>query len=381
MFSRRLPPDLTASPLHQALIASRAIDLTTSNPTEVELDYPQHEIAEILARASARLVYEAEALGLPEARAAVGRYAGAPAERVVLTSSTSEAYGMLTKLLCDPGESVAVPAPSYPLVQHLVELEGVRSISYALDATRGFCVDVGSAAAALRGGARALVIVSPNNPTGTSPGPGEWRDLLELCVRHDAALIIDEVFAPYAAAERRAGAALAGAGGRSGPLVFVLDGLSKAAGLPHLKLGWMTLHGSDEVVQRALAGLEWIADSYLAVAGPIQRAAPELLALAPRIQAVINTRLAANRLSLSRILAGSPITVTAPAGWYACLRLSDHVDEEAFVEQLATRHGVLVHPGFFYDFAEGAWLVVSLLVPEARLSAGAAALAEGLRHV
>lgn len=372
-FSRRLPADLSPSELaHKLAVGAGRHDLTVSNPTLVDLDLPGLDIEAALARASRPLTYTPAALGLDSARQAVADYCGAPPDRVVLTSSTSEAYAHVIKLLCDVGERIAVPAPSYPLVPHLAQLEGVDVVTYGLDAERDFAIDLPSVRRALAAGARAVVVVSPNNPTGTSPTEVEWDELGAACQSHDAALIIDEVFAPYGASGTRTSAPRRA----QGPLTFVLDGLSKAAALPQLKLGWMTVRGAH--AEAALLRLEWLCDAYLSVAGPIQRAVPELLAMAPRVQRAINERLAQNRVTLQRALAPLPVHVRADAGWYGCVRLPAYTDEEALVGELAERHGVLVHPGFFYDFTHGDWLVLSLLPATEAFEGGALALARGL---
>jgi aspartate/methionine/tyrosine aminotransferase len=279
------------------------------------------------------------------------------------------------KLICDPGDTVLVPAPSYPLVPHLAQLEGVAIDTYPLTEAPDFAIDLEAVDRGLAAGARAVVVVAPNNPTGTAPNPSQWRSLAQLCARHGSALVVDRVFAPYGPG----GASLELPLDDDGPLVFVLDGLSKAVGLPQFKLGWIVLRGRDSLTSRARQGLEWAADAYLSVAAPVQHAAAELLALAPRVQSAINRRLVDNRATLRRELAALPqLTLHADAGWYACVRLPSHLDEEAVVGRLVELHGVLVHPGFFYDFVDGAWLVVSLLPAPSELARGAAALVVGL---
>ncbi len=372
-WSRRVPEDLSPSELSLALAEpGKVIDLTLSNPTAAGLAF---DVAGIWARAASTLpAYAPAPLGAPPARAAVARYAGVPEERVVLTASTSEAYTFILKLLCDAGAAVAVPAPSYPLVPHLCELEAVEAVRYELYFDGRWRIDLPSLERALFAGARVVVVVSPNNPTGQRPLPEELAELRALCDRHGAALVSDEVFAPYGHAGR-----LPTLGADDGPLTFVLDGLSKAAGLPQLKLGWISVFGRPAEVERALLGLEWIGDAFLSVGAPVMAAAPELLAAAPAFQAEVSARLGANRAALTAALGKGPVEVlAADGGWYAVLRFRHDLDEASQVLRLARRHGVLVQPGFLYDFDAPRYLVVSLLPRPDSFLRGAAALAEGL---
>jgi len=378
--SRRIPPDLTPTPLARALAASGAaspvVDLTLSNPTLAGLTYDRARILAALGDAES-LRYEPAPLGRLEARQAVVEHLlrqgrAVPLERVVLTASTSEAYAVLMKLLCDPGDAIAVPAPSYPLVPHLAELEGVRPLTYRLLPCDGWRIDFASLAAVLDEGVRAVVVVSPNNPTGSVVGDADAQELRQRCQEAGVALIVDEVFWAY-----RYGASGPSPFARDqGPLTFVLDGLSKAAALPQLKLGWMTLHGVESALDTARAGLEWLLDASLSVSTPVQVAARELLATAAPMQAQIRARLAQNRVALAEACAGLAAVrlLPAEAGWYAVLELGERVDEEGVVERLATCHAVIVHPGFFYDFVRPGYLVASLLPEPTTFARGAAAL-------
>jgi aspartate/methionine/tyrosine aminotransferase len=381
-FSTRTPSDLTPTPLARLLEGEQGgVDLTLSNPTRAGLEYDEAAIRAALARPEV-LRYEPSALGHEAARQAVARYLasiGRPVshDRLALTASTSEAYGALFKLLCDPGEAVAGPAPSYPLVPHLGGLEGVDVIPYQLHRDRDrWRIDPRSLEDALAAGARAVVVVSPNNPTGNVPDAAERRLLAEACRRHDAALIVDEVFAPYGWHD----GPVEPVAGDDGPLAFVLDGLSKSAALPQLKLGWVAVRGPEVVAREALTRLEWVLDAYLSVSAPVQAGAAELLATAPAMQRRLRARLLANLTALRTALASVPgVEVLAgDGGWYAVLALAGETDEEALVTALITDAGVRVQPGFFYDFAAEGYLVVSLLVPEATFVAGARALARGL---
>jgi alanine-synthesizing transaminase len=306
-------------------------------------------------------VYRPEPLGLRSAREAVARYMaelGHPVtpEHVVLTASTSEAYGFLFKLLCEPGDEILVPTPSYPLLEHLCRLEGVRSRPYALawDGRWHVTADALSAAGGTR--TRAVIAVHPNNPTGSYLK----REELALLAGLGLPLISDEVFAPYALSEdaERAGSALDAADS----LVFTLHGLSKLVGLPQLKLSWLCVGGHEEVAREACARLEWIADTYLSVATPVQLALPELLARHGELGAPIRARLAVNLAQLRAQTQGSATTpLHVEGGFYAILRLPALRDDESWALELLERDAVLVQPGYFYDLPEGPFAVLSLL--------------------
>lgn len=385
-FSQRIPTDLAPTDLSSRLAARRdAIDLTVSNPTVCGLDYPVGEILAALARPDA-LFYDPQPLGAMATRAAITAYLEqrgqkASPSRLALTASTSEAYGYLFKLLCDPGDSIATPAPSYPLVEHLAALEGVHTVAYRLQAgVDGWHIDCDSVREILATGSiRALVVISPHNPTGSVVNGEEAHCLRALCAEHGIALISDEVFGPYGAGGKPAPSL--GDHHHDGPLTFVLDGLSKAAALPQLKLAWIRVCGPHDDADRAMAALEWIGDTYLSIATPIQLAAPRLLELASDLQRQINERLALNRQTLTRALVGARCGQVMPsqAGWYAVLRMPCEHDEEDAVTALAEKHGVLVHPGFFYDFLDNGHLVVSLLPKPHIFAAGAAKLGDAMR--
>jgi aspartate/methionine/tyrosine aminotransferase len=352
------------------------LDLTETNPTRVGLAYPQAAIATALARAPFAL-YEPAPLGLPAARAAVAAdYARAGLEvdpaRVVLTASSSESYGFLFKLCCDPGDAVLVPEPSYPLFEYLTRLEGVVPIAYRLAFDGVWHVDFASldgAIASARGSGhrpRALVVVNPNNPTGSFLKRDELGRLGALAAREELALVADEVFAPYPSGPDpdRVTAAALDAAVADGPPVFSLGGLSKACGLPQLKLGWIVAGGRDAA--RTIAALELVADTYLSVATPVQAALPDLLALGAEVRAAIASRVARNRARLAAALpAASGVTaLPAEGGWSAILRLPASRGDEAWAASLAGETGVLVQPGYFFDLRGGTFLVVSLLPSE-----------------
>jgi len=308
------------------------VDLTVSNPTEVGLSPAGVSLPAVD-------VYAPDPRGLPSAREAVARHLGCEAEQVILCASTSEAYAWLLKLLCDAGDEVAVPAPCYPLLDHLAQLESVKLKRYPLRYDGRWNVDEVPARP------RAIVAVSPGNPTGTYLTRDEASALAA-----QAPLIADEVFADPRRSVLRM---------KLDGLVFSLGGLSKTAGLPQLKLAWIAVNGPPEVFER----LELIADTYLSVSSPVQRAAPALLSTG--FPARVEGRCAQNRAVLKAALPAEWTLLDAEGGWSAVVRVPQHPGEEERCLALLER-GVAVHPGFFYDFPSGAHLVLSLL-PEPRV--------------
>jgi len=380
MFSRRTPDELAANRLAAAIARRRAagqeiVDLTTANPTEVGIEYPVVELGAALA-AVAGQPYRPDPRGLVEARGVVAdtfaaRGVAIDPEQIFLTASTSEGYGFLFKLLCEPGDEILVPRPSYPLFEHLARLEGVTAKSYRLGPSPGFALDPDRVEVELGERTRAVVVVSPNNPTGQVASAAALAELASLCAARGVALISDEVFADYhGPAEPPPPCALAA----GGALRFALGGLSKSCGLPHFKLGWIAAEGPPAELDAALARLEHIADSYLSASTPVMASLPLLLAIGAGIRADIASRIAANRRRAAALLGDR--LLPAAAGWTACIELDPATDEEQLTELLVERHGVIVHPGYFFDFDRGAHAVVSLLVPGDRLERGLAALVE-----
>jgi alanine-synthesizing transaminase len=368
MLSARSSWDLTANPL-AALLAerrhrgARVIDLTLSNPTRAGLP-PLTEAAALLA-SRAGAPYRPEPLGLPEARQAVCRYLadhGGTCDpgQVVLTASTSEAYSFLFKVLADPGDEVLVPRPSYPLFEYLAGLEGVRTASYPLryDGAR-WALDLDRLAAALGPRSRALVLVSPNNPTGSFIRRNERAALVELARELDLALIVDEVFADYLLDGPAPDCAFAGP---AEVLTFTLSGLSKVLALPQAKLSWMVVQGPPYERRQALDRLEVVADTFLSVGTAVQEALPELLACRRQAQAPVRERLEANLRRLRQRVGDGAEVLRCEAGWYAVLRIA--ADEERLALALLAEDGVLVHPGYFFDFLTEGHLVLSLLSPD-----------------
>ncbi len=355
------------------------VDLTLSNPTAAGFFYPQ-TLSTAWSNAHS-LDYTPSSLGLPSARQAVldaHPFLPPRPDRLLLTASTSEAYAFLFKLLCDAGDRVLAPAPSYPLIEHLAALEGVYVDRYPLHDAGRWTLDLGHLEASLTPRTRAIVIVAPNNPTGSVPTPDEWAALADCAARHRLPLIIDEVFAPYVFDDIHVQADAATAMSPE-TLVFRMGGLSKLVGLPQAKLAWTSIDGPDDLVDAALARLEMIADTYLSVSTPVQLALPALLAEGAVVRAQIQQRLRRNLDGLAaRVARDGMLSLRRPhGGWTAVLRAPAVGDPDALVRTLL-REGVLVHPAYFYDFAHDGYLVVSLLTPPAEFDEGLELLSQVL---
>lgn len=344
------------------------LDLTLSNPTEAALEIDRDAILDALASREG-LRYRPAPAGEARAREAVAAYYArreitVDPSQIILTASTSEAYAFLFKLLLDPGDRVLVPEPSYPLFGFLLDLADVRGTPYWLAYDGAWHLDK-SRLDARDPRTRALLVVSPNNPTGTVLDLEERRALGDAL--GDRPVISDEVFADFAEVTH-ASASWIGAPDR---LTFSLNGLSKSAGLPQLKLGWIVVGGPPELAREALARLELIADTYLSVATPVQLALPKILSLAEPWQAELRARLARNRACVERVLRGSPISVRrSQGGWSSMLDLPRTMTDEAWALRLLDEDQVLTHPGYFFDVEGGAVLVISLLLPTEVLEEG-----------
>ena len=359
------------------------LDLTVSNPTACGFVYPEREILAALADPRA-LEYKPESKGLAETRAAVaGYYAGrrnflgaageVDPERIVLTSGTSEAYSHVFRLLCEPGDEVLVPAPSYPLLEFLADLADVRLVTYPLLYDHGWHVDFPSLRAALTARSRAIVVVHPNNPTGSFVKPREADALAEICREKQMAIVADEVFLDFAdSAEAAASFAASG----SGALTFTLSGLSKISALPQMKLAWIVASGPEPQVQAAVERLEIIADTYLSPSAPVQLAAGKFLAMRSGMQSQIKERVGANLALLDAQLCEhrSVTRLEREGGWYAVLRVPVSEADESLAVRLMEGCSVLVHPGNFFNFAQDGFLVLSLITP-------AADFREGVRRI
>ncbi len=373
MFSGRLKWDVHPNPISQMVAQKRAdgiavLDLTESNPTRAGLSYP----AELLAPLSDErgLRYDPDPRGILSAREAVAGYyaersVAVGVDRILLTASTSEAYSYLFKLLADPGDEVLAPRPSYPLFEFLASLESVHVRPYSLRYDGAWHIDFDALERAVSARTRAIVVVNPNNPTGHYLKLAELERLESLCAARGIAILSDEVFCDYAhGADPRRVRTLAGKGGA---LKFSMSGLSKIAGLPQLKLGWIVASGvgAGEACER----LEWIADTYLSVATPVQLALPSLLA--SRAGQQIQNRTAENLEWLLKFVQGTALNIlTVEGGWYAVAQVPRTRSEEEWVLALLEHHNVLVQPGFFYDFESEAFLILSLLAESAKFREG-----------
>ena len=376
MFSSRLNWSVPANPLSRLLAAKRAsgttiLDLTESNPTAAGFTYPQERILAALTDPRS-LRYEPAPAGILAARSAVSQYYGGRVDiaRILLTASTSEAYGLLFKLLADPGDEVLVPRPSYPLFDFLAALESVTVVEYPLVYHGGWSVDFDALARRITPRSRAIVVVNPNNPTGSYLKQLELARLTELCREHKLAILSDEVFSDYALADDPTRAA--SLVDVTEALTFSLSGLSKLVGLPQFKLGWIVAGGPEQLRRDAFERLELIADTYLSVGTPVQWAASGLLALREDLQGQILQRVRANLAFLEgRIGADSPWRVLRPeGGWYSVIQAPRIHSEEEWVLTLLAEDNVLVQPGFFFDFESEAFLVASLLTQPAVFQEG-----------
>jgi aspartate/methionine/tyrosine aminotransferase len=369
-WSSRTPASLTPGPWARRLSRLRAegrplIDLSEHNPTTAGLVPPTAAFA-------VPATYEPSPSGLAPARAAVSGYyaergiALAP-DRLVLTAGTSEGYAHAFRLLCDPGETVLVPRPSYPLFEPIAHAEGCRVAPYALRLEDGaWRLPEGALEAALDAapGTRAVVVVLPNHPTGSFLTREEAGRVRAVCARAGVALISDEVFADFHAPYGRAAAELAPTllGDAGGPLTLALSGLSKVCGLPQVKVGWIALDGPQAAVESAHERLEWLADAFLTVSHPAQGALPALLAGRHAFQDVTRARVARNRAALegsAARIAGARV-LPADGGWSAVIALPPVRGDEEWALALL-EHDVVAHPGHFYDFEEPGLLVLSLL--------------------
>ena len=382
MFSSRVPADRRANAFSAALARARErgalVDLTLTNPTRAGIDYPAELLLPLADAAGLR--YEPAAFGAADARAAVAdtyarRGLNIRADRIALTASTSEAYSLLFKLLCEPGGSrVLTPAPSYPLFDLLTALDGVEQAHYELDFHGEWAIDARSLDEVWTPETRAVLAVTPNNPTGSILRDGDADELVTRAVARHAALILDEVFIDYPL-----GGALPEAGALRDPaaLTFRLGGLSKTVGLPQLKLGWIAVQGPAPLAAEAMDRLELICDTYLSVATPVQLAARRLLEQGSVVRDQILSRVRHNYRTLVASIGGDASVLPADAGWSGVIRLPATTSDEAIALDLLDRNGVAVHPGYFFDFPHEA-LVVSLLPAPEQFSRGVQVLQDRL---
>jgi aspartate/methionine/tyrosine aminotransferase len=382
----KLAPNRFTIALDKHRAAGRELlDLTASNPTTIGLRYNSEAILESLANPQA-LEYRPDAKGLRMARDAVAGYYrergdNIDPERLILTTSTSEAYSFVFRLLCDPGDDVLVPAPSYPLFQFLADIQDVRLRPYPLFYDHGWHVDMHSISSALGERTRAVMLVHPNNPTGSYVKPTERAELNAICAERGLAMVADEVFLDFVhngVSQPSFVHPITRSPDHPMVLTFTLSGLSKIAGLPQMKFAWIAIRGPDDLARDAMARLELIADTYLSMNAPIQLAAPVLFAQRKDFQRQLMQRIRANLAELDRQLSAQKLCerLEIEGGWYAVLRVPVTRSDEDLAIELLEKRSVLVHPGHFYDFPAEGYLVLSLIAREEEFTEGLKRLLE-----
>jgi alanine-synthesizing transaminase len=377
MFADRTNWNLETNRLSEALARHRAagkplLDLSVSNPTKCGFEYEKEAILQALSNPAA-LSYEPNSRGLETARRAVEGYyaergADVALEDILLTTSTSEAYSFVFRTLCNPGDELLIPAPSYPLFDFLADIQDVKLVRYPLVYDYGWQIDFHALERAITPRTRGVIAVHPNNPTGHFTKKEEAARLNEICSAREMAIIADEVFLDFAIEEPRPASFAA----NTGALTFTMSGLSKISGLPQMKMAWLVTSGPGKLKQQALARLEVIADTYLSMNAPVQLATPAFLEQRQGFQKQLMARVRANLLELDRLLAGQKLCgrLKVEGGWYAVLRVpATRSDEELAIELLMAKD-VYVHPGHFYDFPADGYLIVSLMTPEQDFSEG-----------
>jgi aspartate/methionine/tyrosine aminotransferase len=383
MFASRTKWPLETNRLTQALEERRRsgrelLDLSESNPTACGFHYPEREILAALADPRG-LIYRPESKGLLEARHAVAEYyagragfSGASArvdpDRILLASGTSEAYSHIFRLLCEPGDEILVPAPSYPLFEFLADLADIHLVPYPLLYDHGWQIDFASLRAAISPRSRAVLVVHPNNPTGSFVKPHEAAELAEICAAREMAIVADEVFLDYTAGGPVAHTfALSDAA-----LTFTLSGISKISLLPQMKLAWTVVSGPASLARTAIDRLEIIADTYLSPSTPAQLALPKFLSFRHSMQEQVQRRISANLAILDSALRESKLLarLDREGGWYAILRVPVTGSDDDLAVGLLERFSVLVHPGHFFNFSREGFLVLSLITPEDKFKEG-----------
>jgi aspartate/methionine/tyrosine aminotransferase len=371
MFSDRSNWKLDVNLLSQALAGHRSsgktlIDLTVSNPTACGFDYDGESILKALSNPAA-LNYEPDPRGLESARNAVAAYyrhhgAEVRIEDVVLTTSTSESYSFVFRTLCNPGDELLIPSPSYPLFEFLAGIQDVKLVRYPLVYDYGWQIDFHALEQAISRRTRGIIVVHPNNPTGHFTKPSEAAKLNEICSARQMAVIADEVFLDFAFGENRQFTFAA----NSGALIFTMSGLSKISGLPQMKAAWLCVSGPEVLKAQALARLEVIADTYLSMNAPVQLAIPAFMEQRSEFQRQLMKRARRNLQEFDRQLAAQKTCgrLEVEGGWYALLRVPAVRSDEDVAIELLSKKGVYVHPGHFYDFPGDGYLVLSLITPE-----------------
>jgi len=371
MFSDRTNWNLKSNRLSEALAKYRAagkplLDLTASNPTECGFDYDRRAILQALSNPES-LSYDPDPRGLLSARRAVSEYYSAreiviPADNIILTTSTSEAYSFVFRVLCNPGDELLIPEPSYPLFSFLADIQDVKLVGYPLLYDHGWQIDFHALQQAVTERTRGIIVVNPNNPTGHFCKPSEMRKLNDICAPRKIAIIADEVFLDFSLAENTPRSFAA----NNGCLTFTMSGLSKISGLPQMKAAWLITSGPEELKAQALARLEVIADTFLSMNAPVQLAMPVFLELRHGFQMQAMARVRKNLAELDQqLLAQSSCSrLEMEGGWYAILRVPVIRSDEDLAIDLLSAHGVYVHPGHFYDFPADGYLIVSLITPD-----------------
>jgi aspartate/methionine/tyrosine aminotransferase len=377
LFADRTNWNLEPNRLSEALARHRAagkplIDLTASNPTACGFMYDREKILSALANPQG-VSYEPEPRGLLAAREAVAGYYTERGDRVavsdmLLATSTSEAYSFIFRTLCNPGDEVLIPTPSYPLFDLLADIQDVRLVRYPLIYDHGWQIDFHALEAATSARTRAIIVVHPNNPTGHFVKPDERSGLNRICAGRQIAIIADEVFLDFAISSKRHFSWAA----NSEALTFTMSGLSKMCGLPQMKVAWLTASGPKDLKTHALERLDVIADTYLSMNAPVQHAIPQFLEQRHEFQRQLISRVRGNLAELDRQLATQKTCsrLEIEGGWYAVLRVpATRTDEEVALD-LIEKKGVYVHPGHFYDFPPDGYLIVSLIAPEQAFAGG-----------
>jgi len=385
MFAKRTNWNLAPNRLSQALAAHRAVgkpllDLTVSNPTECGFEYDRSAILNALSNPAA-LSYEPDPRGLESARRAVaGYYADrkeeVSAEDIFLTTSTSEAYSYVFRTLCDPGDEVLIPSPSYPLFDFLADIQDVSLVRYPLLYDHGWQIDFHALEQAITPRTRGVIVVHPNNPTGHFAKNVEMAKLNSICSAREMAIIADEVFLDFTLEENRPASFAANRGAPT----FTLSGLSKISGLPQMKAAWLIASGPQQLKSEAVARLEVIADTYLSVNAPVQLAIPRFLEQRHAFHKQVISRVRRNLAELDHQLAAQKNSsrLTVEGGWCAVLRVPATRSDEDLAIELLTTKDVLVHPGHFYDFPSDGFLVISLIDRETEFPKGIANVLEVL---
>jgi len=338
------------------------IDLTVSNPTSCGFQYPEGMLATLNSQENFK--YQPDSCGMKQARDAVVKYyarhnLGLSANEIVLTASTSEAYSFLMRLLVNPGEKVLIPRPSYPLFQFLLEINDVDFDYYPLVYNGQWRIDSQALERCVDAKTKAIILVNPNNPTGSYISSAVLNALNDICLKHQMAIISDEVFYDYPLAQRD----FVSCAGNQTALTFVLGGLSKTLALPQMKCAWILASGPQRLLQGALSRLEIIADTYLSVNSPVQNALEKWLESAPQLQEQIISRVKENRQWLSAHLNDHTQLLDIQGGWYATLRIPAIKTEEEWVLEFMREDHVSVYPGYFFDYEGGAFIVLSLIAP------------------